>query len=269
MKRLIPILGILFITSALFLFGCMDTDMPGSGTEEEKSSMEMSLDLKPAFDNDYFVTRVLVTIHKEGYSDSMYLWIDGNHASGTFENIPVGLYRIRVALYADNDLIAVGSGYGEVRAGQTTTAVIYLDFAAGNLEVIVVWGHQCYPHLPSPELVFIGRDCGPLEPTTRNFCYSITNWHEYPPELFTPLPGHPDTMPIPTSRTWVEIYARGGRQIFGFLSFYTPEQLDFFWYAMPPGAPEPDSVYVELWDRECNIRYRSNMVSLAPMDTLQ
>ncbi len=44
----------------------------------------MSLDLKPAFDNDYFVTLVLVTIHKEGCSDSMYLWIDGNHASGTF-----------------------------------------------------------------------------------------------------------------------------------------------------------------------------------------
>ncbi len=98
-------------------------------------------------------------------------------------------------------------------------------------------------------LVFIGRDCGPLEPTTRNFCYRLTNRHEYPPALFAPLPGHPDTMPVPMSRMWVEIYARGGRQILGFLSFYTPEQLDFFWHAMPPGPPEPDSVYVELWDR--------------------
>lgn len=267
MKRLTPLLVILVITSALLVFGCMDTDVPPTGDRD--SSVDFSLDLKPAFDNDYYVTRVFVTIHKEGYSDSMSLRIVDFRAFGTFENIPAGLYSIHVKLYEGDDLIAAGSGYAEVRAGQTTTAVIRLDFTTGNLEVIVTWGYNCYPDLPPPELVFIGRDCGPIEPPARNFCFSITNWQVYPPELFEPTPEMPDTTPIPPSRTWVEIFTGTGTHIFSITSFHSPWQLEFFWYTMPPGPPEPDSVYVVLWDRKCDFRYTSNTVSLAPMDTLQ
>lgn len=100
------------------------------------------------------------------------------------------------------------------------------------------------------------------ESTVNRYYIGVTNWEDYSPDLFVltsqygPCGGNPTP-----SRTWVEIYdASDGSRIFGFCGFDSPDDLIEFWFATSTGQAPPDEVYIELWDREEGLRYRSNTI---------
>lgn len=99
------------------------------------------------------------------------------------------------------------------------------------------------------------------EETVNYYYIGVTNWTDFPAELFEltsefgPCGGNPTP-----SRTWVEIYdASDGSRIYGFCGFELPDNLIEFWFATAAGQAPPD-VYIEIWDREEDVRYRSNTI---------
>ena len=117
----------------------------------------------------------------------------------------------------------------------------------------------CYPGLPSPELEHVGiEDQGEVI----RFLLSVTNWSDYPPEMFELRGdlGPCGENPMP-SRTWVDIYDQKDNFLFGFCALTDPSQLQNLWFARTCEAA-PESVYITLTDRLCDIVYTSNLVDI-------
>jgi hypothetical protein len=101
------------------------------------------------------------------------------------------------------------------------------------------------------------------ESTVNRYYVGVTNWEAYPTDLFvlTSEFGTCGDNPTP-SRTWVEIYdASDDSYIYGFCGFDSPDDLIEFWFPTDPGQAPPD-VYIELWDRDEGVRYRSNTITV-------
>ena len=149
----IKMFKIIFIFSLVLFLGCQQI----STENEITSNMPISLSLQPAFENGFEVTQVIVTITKDNFTSSLDLEIEGNIASGTFENLQPGLYEIYVEVYEDDVVIATGSGSGEVIAGETTIVMIELVFVPtnGNLTIVVDWSEFIID--PPQRVLFIGN----------------------------------------------------------------------------------------------------------------
>ena len=169
------IFNLIFILTILIFVGCQNL-----GTEiEETGELPLSLSLQPALDNGFDVTAVRVTITKDEFTSSLNLTIDDstNTASGTFSELQPGIYTIYVEVFEDEIVIAIGSGTGEVIAGETTTVEITLEFVplTGSLEVIVDWGNLI-PDFPQ-RVLFIGNSItyynGGVDLHTMNLANSI------------------------------------------------------------------------------------------------
>ncbi len=93
----------------------------------------------------------------------------------------------------------------------------------------------------------------------------VENWQVYPPELFTITPAYGPCGLNPTpSRSWVAIFnATDDSRIYGFCAFDSADDLTLIWFAVPAGNPPPADVYIELHDRESNIRFRSNTLAIS------
>lgn len=121
--------------------------------------------------------------------------------------------------------------------------------------------------VPEPRLVF--TDSNPFEIGSDRFVsyyLSITNWSDFPPELFEPAPdlGPCDETADP-SRTTVDIVDAGSRRLRTlerFCALIAPQELDFLLFTLPADEPPPQSVYVVLQDRRTQLAYRSNIVTL-------
>lgn len=72
-----------------------------------------------------------------------------------------------------------------------------------------------------------------------------------------------------SSRTWVSIYDNDDTRLYGFCGFDSSNDLDLLWFAVPKGTSPPDSVYIVLNDRECDITYTSNLVALSKQVSLK
>ncbi|UCF04570.1 MAG: S8 family serine peptidase [bacterium] len=120
----------------------------------------------------------------------------------------------------------------------------------------------CYPDLPAPQLIV---DCKEDylyngQEMTRYYL-DVLNWMAYPDELFTPAPDLPPCgSNTNASRTWAEIFAEDGTRIFGFCAQDNAADLNTMWFAVERGT-EPANVYIEIWDRRCDITYPSNLAS--------
>ncbi len=160
----------------LFVFiGCQQL-----GTEiQPTGELPLTLSLQAAVDNGFDVSAVHVTITKDDFVSSLSLTIDDstNTAYGTFFELEPGIYIIEVNVFEGDEIIASGSGTGEVMAGETTVVVIELFVVptTGSLEIIVDWGNLI-PDLPQ-RVLFIGNSItyynGGVDLHTMNLANSI------------------------------------------------------------------------------------------------
>ncbi len=124
---------------------------------------------------------------------------------------------------------------------------------------------ECYPDLPDPELVVLG--CAELYSGSDTGLYvryrlNVLNYLEFPDELFEPAPDLPPCgLNDSASRTWVDVYDPEDNLLQRFCAFGSAADLNLTWFALPYGTPPPDSVYITLWDRRCDITYTSNKAS--------
>ncbi len=136
----------------VLLLGCAQESnvfVPESGTGE----MPISLNLAPAFEQGLRISRVLVTITKDEFIESLELNVDGTNAHGTFTGLEPGEYQITVNIYEGDTIVATGTGSATIVENETATALINLEFVepTGDLEIVVTWGE-----IPE-RILFIGN----------------------------------------------------------------------------------------------------------------
>lgn len=116
--------------------------------------------------------------------------------------------------------------------------------------------------LPNPVLVFAGA-----EPYTASggqqftrYRYFVFNSDVYPDALFAPAPSLPPCgANTNASRTWVDLFAQGGTRLYGFCALGRAADLNTIWFALPADQIPPSYIYIEMSDRQTNIKYKSNL----------
>lgn len=115
--------------------------------------------------------------------------------------------------------------------------------------------------LPNPVLYLTS-----IEPYTASggsfirYRYDVLNRSSYPAAMFAAAPGLPPCgANANSSRTWVDFFDSRGQRLYGFCALGAPDLLGQIWFASPEGAIPPSYIYIELIDRQTNIRYRSNL----------
>ena len=119
--------------------------------------------------------------------------------------------------------------------------------------------------IPNPQLVLTNTE--EYEVRGNQFVrYSMTieNWEKYSPELFKPSPHlEPCGKNENAARTWVDIYnAQTSTRLYGFCALGSSNDLTKIWFAIAKDTVPPESVYIELNDREESKIYRSNPISI-------
>jgi hypothetical protein len=114
--------------------------------------------------------------------------------------------------------------------------------------------------VPNPVLVFLGQEfyeAGGKQWT--RYRYSVVNADAYPNDLFTPAPGLPPCgANTNASRTWVDIFDRANKRIYGFCALGSNTNLGELWFALEPDVLPPSWIYIEINDRQSDMQYRSN-----------
>jgi hypothetical protein len=176
-------------------------------------------------------------------------WFSLNKASGTTPEsvfVAVDISSLTTGDYFDSVIVASGEADN-----------------SPQLAYIILEVFECYPELPAPELVledcveyYIGSDGNPY---TR-YRMNVLNWFEFPDELFEAAPDLPPCgLNDSASRTWVDIYDGDDNRIYGFCALGSASHLNIIWFARPRGQAPPDSVYITLTDRRCELIYTSNL----------
>jgi hypothetical protein len=120
--------------------------------------------------------------------------------------------------------------------------------------------------LPNPVLYLMGLV--PLQIGGKDFIrynYDVMNKDAYPAEMFAPAPALPPCgVNKNSSRTWVDILDSRGKRLYGFCALSNPNDLTGIWFALPADEVPPSWVYIELNDRQTNIKYKSNLAETTP-----
>lgn len=117
----------------------------------------------------------------------------------------------------------------------------------------------CYRKLPAPQIAAtyaysrLGYD---------DYAIQVTNWSRFPDALFVAAPDLPPCgLNRQASRSWVEMYRPNGERLYCYCALTGgAHDLSSGMYYMVPAGSSGD-VYLEIWDRRCNLRYRSAAVS--------
>lgn len=119
--------------------------------------------------------------------------------------------------------------------------------------------------LPNPEIVLTGTESySTAAGKFTRYRFDVRNKDAFTTDLFTASPGLPPCgTNVNASRSWVDFYDATGKRLYGFCAIASSADLGTIWFAMPEGTPPPASVYIEIWDRLTNKRYRSNLVEPA------
>ncbi|MFN2579306.1 MAG: hypothetical protein ABR607_16675 [Pyrinomonadaceae bacterium] len=117
--------------------------------------------------------------------------------------------------------------------------------------------------LPQPQLVFAGTEA--YESGGKQWMrykLSVCNRSEYPDTMFEAAPDLPPCgRNTKASRSWVDIYARDGKRLYGFCSFSKSDDLKGLWFNLPKAETPPDFVYIVINDRKLNVILKSNLAS--------
>lgn len=132
------------------------------------------------------------------------------------------------------------------------------DDPSPNPGIIIL---DCFADLPAPELEVVSCEEGS---SSNYYQINVNNYSEFPEVLFDPAPELPPCgLNTNSSRSWVTIYDGDGNNLSGFCDLGAPADLNSIWFAVAPGNPVPENVYIEIIDRQCDIIYTSNLASTA------
>jgi len=105
-------------------------------------------------------------------------------------------------------------------------------------------------------------------PNTDGYTYynlDVPNNSVIPNAIFAPAPDLPPCGDnTSSSRTWVDIYNQDNVRLYGFCALGSAAELNNVWFAVPTTGPQPTAVYIVLTDRQTEITYTSNRLSLSP-----
>ena len=115
---------------------------------------------------------------------------------------------------------------------------------------------------PNPVLYMTGTEF--YTANGQNFIryrYDVLNKDQYPAAMFAPAPNLPPCgANTNASRSWVDFFnGRTNQRIYGFCALGNPSNLGSIWFALPENEVPPSYVYIELNDRQTNVKYRSNL----------
>jgi len=136
MRRIIavPFMWTVFL---VLLSGCGADTGPGS-----KPGIDLVVDLQPAADLGYDVSRVVIIVAGSFVYRRTDLLINGNTATGSMGNLKEGKYTVTVKVHAGPVVLA--SGFRSLSAGTETVAFTWVDWEA------------LFPDLPR-SILFIGN----------------------------------------------------------------------------------------------------------------
>lgn len=124
----------------------------------------------------------------------------------------------------------------------------------------------CTSDIPTPVIIFQGsEDYTSVGEEFTRYRISVSNWDQFPDELFAISPDLPPCgLNTNSSRTWIDIYGDQIR-LYGFCALSSSSSLnDLLWFATKKNASPPSSVFVRLNDRRCDVSYTSNSISITP-----
>jgi len=120
----------------------------------EAESLSLSMSLEPALDRGFNVTRVTITLRRDGTSETRDLEIlDSSQArmpvplrtaSGTFTGLEPGTYIIGLRVYDKTTIIGTGTGEIELAEGQKNNAIIMF----ANFESTFIMNLSARTNLP-------------------------------------------------------------------------------------------------------------------------
>ena len=116
--------------------------------------------------------------------------------------------------------------------------------------------------LPNPVLYMTGSEVYTTgSGTFIRYRYDVFNKSSYPAAMFAAAPNLPPCgNNSNASRTWVDFFEHPtGRRIYGFCALGNPSDLGQIWFGLPEGQLPPSYIYIEMTDRQTNIKYRSNL----------
>ncbi len=158
-----------------------------------------------------------------------------------------------------------GSSAGETMALRTPEVSASVPIASAVLVPSVASSSYCFRCLPSPRLIYTGKEDYTVSGTTyTRYKLAVANRDDYPASLFKPAPDLPPCgLNTNSARTWANIYDSSGTYIYGFCALSSPSDLAGLWFAVPKGRTPPRSVYLTLNDRRCRIILKSNLVTIS------
>ena len=90
--------------------------------------------------------------------------------------------------------------------------------------------------------------------------YDVFNKDQYPAAMFAAAPGLPPCgTNTNSSRSWVDFFDSRGKRLYGFCALGSPSNLGSIWFATEEGTVPPSYIYIEIHDRQTNIKYKSNL----------
>lgn len=117
------------------------------------------------------------------------------------------------------------------------------------------------PAVPNPVLIFTGAEY--YTTGGKNFVryrFDVFNKEVFALDMFAAAPTLPPCgANTNASRTWVDLFDQSGKRLNGFCALGTPGGLNGIWFAIEEGVVPPSWIYIEMNDRQTNIKYRSNL----------
>jgi hypothetical protein len=143
------------------------------------------------------------------------------------------------------------------------------SFLLGPVLVFAVLATQTVasaPPLPNPVLYLMGAEAYQTGSTHFiRYKYDVLNKADYPAALFAAAPALPPCgANTKSSRTWVDIFDQRGKRLYGFCALGKPGDLSGIWFSLEEGVVPPSYVYIEMNDRQTNIKYKSNLAETTP-----
>jgi hypothetical protein len=115
--------------------------------------------------------------------------------------------------------------------------------------------------MPNPVLVFAGAEfyTASGQQFTR-YNYFVFNSSVYPDTMFAAAPTLPPCgANTNASRTWVDLFDSRGKRLYGFCNLRKADDLNTIWFSLPADQIPPSYIYIEMNDRQTNVKYRSNL----------
>ena len=127
--------------------------------------------------------------------------------------------------------------------------------------VFAVQGVASAPVLPNPVLYFLGPEYVTISGKQWiRYHYDVANKDQYPDDMFAKSPNLPPCgTNTQAARTWVDLYAQGGKRLNGFCALSKSADLNGIWFALEETVIPPSYIYIELNDRKTNTKYKSNL----------